>query len=177
MHYSHVGEIKLTGLPKGEDAIRNIIDKLMDDEDSGFQDYEENGYIELLKTSPASISVDGDGDYDEMDALKSVFVNVIYEVTKIYPECHMKAHFRGTNSSTGDTYIINLEMKNRHVKRIDMDGGEDDVYCPECDEWITSFGDLEFGFVYECDECGYTLTEDDIIEMLNDIDAYNEYDV
>ena len=177
MYYSHVGEIKLFGLSNSEDVIKRIIDELMDEEDSGFQDYKENGYLDLIESTHTSISVEGDGDFDEMDALKSIFTDVIYKVTKIYPECHMKAHFRGTNSSTGDTYIINLEMKDRHVKRIDMDGGEDDIYCPECDEWIISFGDLEFGFDYECDECGYKLSEDEIIEMLNDIDAYNEYDI
>ncbi len=177
MSYSYSGKIELKGLATEEDAIRNIISALIDDESSGFQEYKEEGYLDLLRLTATSVSIDGDGDFDEMDALKGIFINIAYEVTQIYPECHMKANFRGSSSSTGDTYIMNLELKDRHVKRIDIDGGEDDVYCPECDEWMLSLGDLEYGFEYECEECGYKLSEDEIIEMLNDIDAYNEYDV
>ncbi len=181
MSYSHTGGVKLSGLPKGENAIDNVINVLIDDEVSGFQDYKEAGYLELLEISPSSLIFDGEGDFDEMEALKGVVINVIYEVTKLYPECQMKAHFRGTNSSTGEAYIVNAEMKDRHVKRIDIEAGSDDIYCPECGEWLLSLGDLEFGFDYDCDECAYSMSEDEIIEAIDEIEAmeasYNEYDV
>lgn len=175
MSYSYSGKIDLNGLPMGEDAIGNVVAELMIDEDGCFNEYKD--YFNHLKINTTSIYVDGDGDFEEMDALKSIFIDVAYEVTKKYQECYMKARFRGTNSSTGDAYIMNLEMKDRHVRRIDMDGGEEDIYCPECDEWILSLGDLEFGYEYECDECGYKLSEDEIIDILEEMDVYSEYDI
>lgn len=181
MSYSHTGDVKLSGLPKGENAIGSVIDALMKDEVSGFQEYKENGYLDLLKVSLTSLSFDGNGDFDEMEAMKGVIINVIYEVTQLYPECQMKAHFRGTDSSNGEAYIINLEMKDRHVKRIDIEAGSDDVYCPECGEWLLSLGDYEFGFDYDCDECDYSMSEDEIIGAIDEIEAmdasFKEYDV
>lgn len=177
MYYSISGNLTLSGLPKGENAIGKVINRLMSDSDSGFESYVEQGRLEEIEQSPNSLYVDKDGDFDEMDDLKAVFIYIISEITKAYPESHLKVKFRGTNSSTGDAYIINLEMKDRHVQRIDMDGGEEDIYCPECDEWIMSLGDLEFGSDYKCDECGHTMSPDDIIETMEDFDIYSEYNV
>ena len=77
----------------------------------------------------------------------------------------------------GTETIYTVQLKNRHVRKIDFEFTDEFVHCPECDEEVATLGEIEFGsgYEYECPDCGKKLTEEEMIDAIRD--QISEYDV
>ena len=175
MHYEYGGQVEVWDTPKGVDAIREAINKLIKDETYG--DCTE--YVEALNFRNIVHSfMDGydfSGDYDEMTDMEGFFYWVAKTVIELYPNCSLDAHFCGTNMSSSTSWAFTMECKDHHVKVFDIEGNDESICCPECDESVVRYDDVRFNTEYECDECGRVLTAEEISDAI----SYwvEEYDV
>lgn len=174
MHYEYGGKVEVWDLPNGADAIREAINKLITDGE--YEDCTQFTDAVIFRNSVHSC-MDGyglSGDYDDMTEMESFFYSVAINITELYPDCSLDAHYCGTNMASGTEWAFTIECKNHHVKIFDIEGNDEYICCPECDECVVSYGDVEFNTDYECDECGRVLTVSEIDEAISD--WLEEYD-
>lgn len=175
MHYEYGGQIEVWDTPKGVDAIREAINKLIEEE--SYEDCTE--FMEALDFRDGFHSwMDGYdicGDYDDMTDMEGFFWCVSKKIIELYPDCSLDAHFCGTNMSSSTSWAFTMECKNHHVKIFDIEGNDESICCPECDESVVRYDDIRFDTEYECDECGRVLT----VEEINEAITYwtEEYDI
>jgi len=180
MGFEYYGVIKLSNLPKGENACENAINKLLEDyENNNFKQYKEEGYLEQLSISDDEIVVEGGGDYDDMSAYSDIFYCLGDEITHLYPDCTMSVHFNGCNMNSDTEWAVIMDLKNRHVRRIDMEGGCESICCanPDCGEVISSLGEFQFDTDYECDYCGRKISADKALNAMREFVEVEEYDI
>ena len=180
MGFEYYGVIRLGGLQKGEKAFENTINKLLEDsENNNYKQYEEEGYLEQLSISDNEIVAEGGGDYDDMSAISDIFYCLSDEITHLYPDCTMSVHFNGCNMNSDTEWAVIMDLKNRHVRRIDMEGGCESICCPnpDCGEVITSLGEFQFDTEYECEYCGRKLSESEAMEAMKAFVEIEEYDI
>jgi len=175
MHYEYGGAIEVWDIPKGTDAIQEAINKLIDDEEyvDCIQLTEKLNFRNIVHSCMDGYGMNG--DYDDMTEMESFFYSVAINITELYPDCSLNAHFCGTNMSSGTEWAFTIECKNHHVKIFDIEGNDEHICCPECDECVVSYGDVKFNTDYECDECGRVMTAAEIDETISD--WLEEYDI
>ncbi len=178
MHYEYGGQIQVWDTPKGVDAIREAVDRIVANEEE-YGDCTE--YIEALSFRGGFHScMDGydfGGDYDDMTDMEAFFYWVKDKIIELYPNCSMDAHFNGFNSSSGAESGFTTQLRNGHVKDLDYEFCEEGLPCPdpECGCSFVGFGSVEFDREYDCDECGRHITLDEMNEILSDY--VKEYDL
>ena len=180
MGFEYYGRIEVVGLPKGEKAVENAIKKLLENsEDNNFEQYKKEGYLEQLYISDNQLVSDGGGDYDDMSAYNDIFYCVSDEIVNMYPECTMHASFKGCNMNSDDEWALIMDLKNHHVRRIDIEGSCESICCPnpDCEEVIISVSEFEFDTDYECEYCGRKISADEAINTMRELVDVEEYDV
>ena len=173
MRYEFSGSIWISNVGK-RNAFSVVVNKLFDDEDKDVYEYY-NKYLENLDFSSNSVDVYGSSSFDDMDAMKTIMMMICDKTISMYPDCSLEAHYCGTNMSTGDEWAFNVDYKNYHVKKYEIDGFNDRIYCPECDEGVVSIGSVCFNTNYKCDICGRIMTEEEIMSEISS--CIEEYDV
>ena len=174
MHYEYFGTIWLSEARMNKTAFSDVINDLLNEEDEKYHEYY-NKYLENINSSSDILNISGSGDFDDMEAMESALMMICDKIISTYPECSMESHYCGTNMASSTEWAYNIEYKNHHVKKFVIEGNQDGIFCPECDEWVVSYGSISFNTEYECDECGRTLTEEEILEEISD--WIEEYDV
>ena len=172
MQYEFSGSIWLANIGKKKNAFSEVVNELLNEED--YDEYY-NKYLEGIDYSSDYVNVDGGGDYDDMEAMKDLLMMICDKAIATYPECSLTAHYCGTNMSSSTEWAFSVEYKNHHVKKYEIEGNNDCICCPECDECVVSYGDVQFSEEYECDECGRIMTAEEISEEISD--WVEEYDI
>ena len=174
MRYEFSGSIWLSNMGKKKNAFSDVVSKLLNEEDEDFYEYY-NKYLEDINFSSDFADVYGSSSYDDMEAMKDLLMMICDKTISTYPECSLKAHYCGTNMSSGTEWAFSVEYKNHHVKKYEIEGNDESICCPECDECVVSYGDVNFNTEYECDECGKVITEEEILDEI--ADWLEEYDI
>lgn len=175
MHYEYYGNIKINDSDYKENIIKTVVDGLLKEDDDLFDYYKEQGYFDQLDIHSDYMVSEGSCGYDDMDSMKTLFYIISGKVIELYPGCNMDVHFVGSNMSSGSEWVLLMDLKDHHVRKIDVEGDDDGIYCPNCDEFLMSISEVEFDTKYECPECDETITSEEILEELSDF--YEEYDI
>lgn len=177
MNYVYSGKIEVWNIPKETDAIREAINKLIEEET--YKDWTK--YIEAVNFSNSLRNrMDGydfNGDYDDMTDMEDFFYSVMKAVMELYPGSSMDAHFCGWNRTTGTETAFTTQLRSGHVREVDFEFNDDRLLCPnpDCDNGFVSFGNIEFDTEYDCDECGRHISVDEVNEILSEF--VEEYDL
>lgn len=179
MRYEFNGSIWLSNMGKKKNAFTDVVNELLNEPD--YDDYY-NQYLEGIDFSSDYLTVYGSGDYDDMEAMKDLLMMICDKTISIFNDCSLKAHYCGSNMSSGTEWAFSVKYENHHVKKFVIDASDDHIFCPDCDECVVSLGDFEFDTGYECDECGRTITEEEIMgeiipEWLEEYDIDASQDV
>lgn len=167
MSYDYSGSIKIIdkgGYPGAEQLLKDAADKFLS-EDSAY----EEEYTEFAESIfGGSVDICDEGDYDDVDSWDTFFSYICDNIISLSPDCEFDAYFFGTADSTGTCYGMRKFYK--HCKAISIDCEMEEskyVKCPKC-EWGTGVGfdEIEFGEEHECEDCGYTLSGEEVIDCL-----------
>ena len=68
------------------------------------------------------------------------------------------------------------ENAKNYFRNIEIEENIDQFFCPECDDSIVSYGNFRFDTEYKCEQCGRTITEE---EIMRDVipEWIEEYDI
>ena len=173
MHYECVGYVDVKDIPKGVDAVRTAINKIVEEEEYG--DCAE--LIEKLDFRTNRMDYYGTASYDDMGAMEGLFWWVREIIVELYPNCSMEAHFCGLNSSNGSESGFTTQLRNRHVRELEFELCEEGIPCPnpDCGCSFVYFGSVDFDREYDCDECGRHFSVDEMNEILSEY--IEEYDL
>jgi len=175
MHYEYSGSIRIHKSEYKENIIKAVIEELLKEDDDLYDYYREQGYFDQIDIFSDYANGDGAGDYDDMDSMKTLFNIIGNNIIELYPDCNMEVRFVGSNMSSGSEWVLLMELKNHHVRKIDVEADDEGIYCPDCEEPVLSMSEIEFDTEYECPECDRTITAEEIMEAIEDF--YEEYEV
>lgn len=170
MSYDYSGSIKIIdkgGYPEAEQLLKDAASKLLKEDEC----YEGEDYPELTELLESfykdSTSFCDEGDFDDVESWNYLMKNICKMLIFTCPSCKFNAYYFGISDSTGNTWGMKQEYRNGKIIGLECENAETwNVSCPECEESVVEYAELEFNKSYECYECEHVLEARDILEDL-----------